>query len=201
MAASEAKLGMVWCWLQHQKETRTRGAASPRSASPMGPAPTRLPRMALPLLTDHPLVTNTPTAAMAAAATQCLSKIPSATMQTNQMMPVATVIRSRFRSTTDDEPRDDEMPPPNRSDRPPPLPLCRSTSSTISRLVMIRITENATVTVVTRLYLGGGGRKAPPKAHGGRRPHADHDTGRFSRTRWHQGLHHLLAPRRRPARP
>src|SRR5215475_9656102 len=50
MAASEAKLGMVWCWLQHQKETRTRGAASPRSASPMGPAPTRLPRMALPLL-------------------------------------------------------------------------------------------------------------------------------------------------------
>src|SRR5215469_6093477 len=68
MAASEAKLGMVWCWLQHQKETRTRGAASPRSASPMGPAPTRLPRMALPLLTDHPLVTNVPAAAMAAPA-------------------------------------------------------------------------------------------------------------------------------------
>src|SRR5450759_1174657 len=29
----------------------TRGAASPRSASPMGPAPTRLPRIALPLAT------------------------------------------------------------------------------------------------------------------------------------------------------
>src|SRR5215475_12261803 len=31
---------------------RNRGAESPRSASPMGPAPTRLPRMALPLATD-----------------------------------------------------------------------------------------------------------------------------------------------------
>src|SRR5699024_1645924 len=30
-----------------------RGAASPRSASPMGPAPTRLPRMALPLPTKN----------------------------------------------------------------------------------------------------------------------------------------------------
>jgi hypothetical protein len=38
----------------HQNDTQTRGADSPRSASPMGPAPTLLPRMALPLLTDHP---------------------------------------------------------------------------------------------------------------------------------------------------
>jgi len=42
--------------LAHQKETRIRGAASPRSASPIGPAPTRLPLIALPLLTAHPLV-------------------------------------------------------------------------------------------------------------------------------------------------
>src|SRR5690606_31711831 len=33
--------------------TRIRGAASPRSASPIGPAPTRLPRMALPLPTKN----------------------------------------------------------------------------------------------------------------------------------------------------
>jgi hypothetical protein len=55
IAASLAKLGTVSCRLQHQNETRTRGAASPRSASPIGPAPTRLPRIALPLLTAHPL--------------------------------------------------------------------------------------------------------------------------------------------------
>src|SRR5215469_18575905 len=91
-------------------------------------------------------------------------------MQMNQMMPVATVMRSRFRSTTDDEPRDDEMPPPNRSDNPPPLPLCRSTSKIISRLVMIRTTENATVTAVTRLYLGGGAVCCPPEAHEGPAP-------------------------------
>src|SRR6266702_2149514 len=55
MAASVAKLGRVSCLFAHQNETQTRGAASPRSASPIGPAPTLLPRMALPLLTDHPL--------------------------------------------------------------------------------------------------------------------------------------------------
>jgi hypothetical protein len=46
--------------LAHQNDTQTRGADSPRSASPMGPAPTLLPRMALPLLTDHPLKTIEP---------------------------------------------------------------------------------------------------------------------------------------------
>jgi hypothetical protein len=55
IAASVAKLGRVSCLFAHQNETQTRGAASPRSASPIGPAPTLLPRMALPLLTDHPL--------------------------------------------------------------------------------------------------------------------------------------------------
>src|SRR5262249_28088295 len=50
---SDAKLGRVSCPLEHQNATHTRGAASPRSASPMGPAPTLLPRIALPLLTDH----------------------------------------------------------------------------------------------------------------------------------------------------
>ncbi len=37
------------------RRKKVTGAASPRSASPIGPAPTLLPRMALPLLTDHPL--------------------------------------------------------------------------------------------------------------------------------------------------
>ncbi|CAM5303099.1 hypothetical protein SHIRM173S_05727 [Streptomyces hirsutus] len=49
--ASLAKLGWVSCPLEHQKERRSRGADSPRSASPIGPAPTRLPRIALPLAT------------------------------------------------------------------------------------------------------------------------------------------------------
>lgn len=49
--ASLAKLGTVSCPLEHQKEMRRRGADSPRSASPIGPAPTRLPRIALPLAT------------------------------------------------------------------------------------------------------------------------------------------------------
>src|SRR6201995_3714013 len=53
IAASDAKLGRVSCPLEHQKDTHTRGAASPRSASPIGPAPTLLPRIALPLLTHH----------------------------------------------------------------------------------------------------------------------------------------------------
>src|SRR5690606_4831391 len=53
MGASLAKLGRVTCILAHQNGTRTRGAASPRSASPIGPAPTRLPRIALPLPTDE----------------------------------------------------------------------------------------------------------------------------------------------------
>jgi len=77
-------------------------------------------------------------------------------MHTNQMIPVKMVIRSRFRSTTDDEPSEEEMPPPNRSDSPPPLPLCSSTSNTISRLVIIKITDNATVTAVSRLSMLGG---------------------------------------------
>ncbi len=51
MTASAAKLGLVSCLLAHQKEIRFRGADSPRSASPIGPAPTLLPRMALPLAT------------------------------------------------------------------------------------------------------------------------------------------------------
>src|ERR1700731_888640 len=55
MAASVAKLGRVSCLFAHQNDTQTRGAASPRSASPIGPAPTLLPRIVLPLLTESHL--------------------------------------------------------------------------------------------------------------------------------------------------
>src|SRR5262249_17609044 len=67
-------------------------------------------------------------------------------MVRNQRMPVKIVSRSRFRSTTEEEPSEDETPPPNRSDRPPPLPLCSSTSKIISKLVRIRTTASAIVT-------------------------------------------------------
>src|SRR5580693_7512970 len=75
-------------------------------------------------------------------------------MHTNHSTPQKTVIRSRFRSTTEDEPSDDEMPPPNRSDRPPPLPLCSRTSTILSKLVMISTIEIAMVTAVSRLSWG-----------------------------------------------
>ena len=48
-AASSAKLGRVSWPLAHQYDTQIRGAVSPRSASPIGPAPTRDPLIALPL--------------------------------------------------------------------------------------------------------------------------------------------------------
>src|SRR5580700_3052261 len=63
--------------------------------------------------------------------------------QTNQRTPKKIVMRSRFRSTTDEEPSVEETPPPNMSDRPPPFPLCRRTSRTIASDVMIRMTESA----------------------------------------------------------
>src|SRR6516164_11315962 len=73
---------------------------------------------------------------------------PRATMQTNHRTPKKMVMRSRFRSTTEDDPRVEETPPPNRSDRPPPLPLCRRTSRIITSDVMIRMTESAISTGV-----------------------------------------------------
>src|ERR1700754_2517322 len=48
ISASEAKDGVVMCPLEQKYEMRERGAVSPRSDSPIGPAPTRVPRIALP---------------------------------------------------------------------------------------------------------------------------------------------------------
>lgn len=72
-------------------------------------------------------------------------------MQINHKIPVKIVIRSRFRSTTDDDPSEEDMPPPNKSDRPPPLPLCSSTRTTMSKLVMISTIENAITNAVVVL--------------------------------------------------
>src|SRR5579884_845599 len=74
-------------------------------------------------------------------------------MHTNHRAPKKIVMRSRFRSTTEDEPRVELTPPPNRSDRPPPLPLCSSTSRIIAKLVMIRTTESPTTIAVIHLLL------------------------------------------------
>src|SRR5580693_1919431 len=160
MAASVAKLGRVSCAFEHQNDTHTRGAASPRSASPIGPAPTLLPRIALPLLTDHPLSRDssnhvechlppdTPDPAEDTRGTQWLRSQPRTTMTMNHSTPKKMVIRSRFRSTTDDEPSVEDTPPPNRSDKPPPLPLCRRTSKIITRLTRIRMIESAISTAV-----------------------------------------------------
>ena len=49
-----AKATRVSCPFAHQNGMRWRGAASPRSASPIGPAPTRVPRIALPPATSAP---------------------------------------------------------------------------------------------------------------------------------------------------
>src|SRR4051812_8652204 len=196
-----AKLGCVSCPLEHQKEMRRRGADSPRSASPIGPAPTRLPRIALPLATvvtpcvmvprsesafrfvasasvyvrpnarpvigvttsiprrkphDRPRsAARTEHGALRAECRCCVCiaaqlfvfmMMPSTTMHTNHSRPITTVMRSRFRSATEEPPTDDCMPPPNMSERPPPFPLCISTSSISSRLKTIRAIENPKTT-------------------------------------------------------
>src|ERR1700760_3832337 len=56
--ASIAKAGRTSWPLAQKKPTRCRGADSPRSFSPIGPAPTRLPRIALPPATLFPLFEN-----------------------------------------------------------------------------------------------------------------------------------------------
>src|SRR6204780_4162345 len=74
-------------------------------------------------------------------------------MSMNQRTQKKAVIRSRIHSTPEEEPRVEDTPPPNRSDRPPPLPLCSRTSRIITRLVMIRITETPTIIAVIHLPL------------------------------------------------
>ena len=58
IAASVAKLGRVSCLFAHPNDARDTRRGLAALGHPMGPAPTLLPRMALPLLTDHPLKTK-----------------------------------------------------------------------------------------------------------------------------------------------
>src|SRR6476619_6014200 len=134
----------------------TRGAESPRSASPIGPAPTRLPRMALPL------------AIYVSCQLTKRASMPSPMMDVAQTRATATVKRSRLRSATDDPPSDVDMPPPNMSDRPPPLPLCSrmnkvrtrldSTSRTCSTM---RTASTWSLQIVGVPGVGGAGRPLP----------------------------------------
>src|SRR5690348_8483997 len=91
-------------------------------------------------------------------------------MHTNHKTPKKIVMRSRFRSTTEDEPRVELTPPPNRSDSPPPLPLWSSTRRIITRLVMIRITESPTTIAVIHLLLVTRPRWRESYRHGHDRP-------------------------------
>ena len=54
-------------------------------------------------------------------------------VQKTKTSATTTVMRSRFFSTTVEPIAADPMPPPNMSDRPPPLPLWSSTRKTITR--------------------------------------------------------------------
>ncbi|CAK7285565.1 hypothetical protein SGPA1_31438 [Streptomyces misionensis JCM 4497] len=73
-------------------------------------------------------------------------RMPRTTMHASHSTPITTVIRSRLRSATEEPPTEDCMPPPNMSERPPPFPLCISTSSISSRLKTIRAIENPKTT-------------------------------------------------------
>src|SRR3954452_22548025 len=77
----------------------------------------------------------------ASAHTPCLRTSPCATIAPAHTMPTKIVIRSRFFSTTDEPDNVEDTPPPNRSERPPPLPRCSRISSTSSKLVIINTTE------------------------------------------------------------
>src|SRR3954469_23413083 len=72
--------------------------------------------------------------------------------QANQMTPMPIVSLSRFRSATEDPPRELETPPPNMSDIPPPRPLWSSTSRIISALAAIKTREKSgpTTTAILR---------------------------------------------------
>jgi len=67
----------------------------------------------------------------------------SAITEANQIPPTTIVIRSKFFSTTDEPPYVEEIPPPNKSDNPDPLPLCSNTKMIIKMLDKTKIIERA----------------------------------------------------------
>jgi hypothetical protein len=115
---SSAKEGLVSCPFAHQYETLKRAIASPRSASPIGPAPTREPLIALPPAIIPPLKLL-----LDKLENYYLSNKLKAIAEASQTPPTTIVIRSKFFSTTEEPPYVEDIPPPNRSDKPEPLPL------------------------------------------------------------------------------
>lgn len=71
-------------------------------------------------------------------------------MLTNQTIDTATVSLFKFRSATPEDPRFDVMPPPNMSERPPPLPLCRRMKRVKAKLVKIKRTRRI-IFIATKL--------------------------------------------------
>ena len=132
--SSPTRAGRGFAALGLSHRAGTDSAASNRVATTHG-------LLLVPLPPQRGAAASTPAGLGCSAVVPCLSSRPSAMIAANQISPMPIVSRSRLRSTTDDPPSDETMPPPNRSDRPPPLPLCRRTSSTISRLVMMSTME------------------------------------------------------------
>ncbi len=60
---------------------------------------------------------------------------PRRMIEAPQTIAISAVKRLRLRSATPEEPREDDMPPPNMSDMPPPLPLCMRMSRVRKMLV------------------------------------------------------------------
>src|SRR5674476_811526 len=118
----------------------TQGAVSPRSASPVGPAPTRLPRIALPVATMSLLEVQI--SPMHFSGGRCgpgagLVGEAHDEIKTNDggapHQPQGNGEPVEVRSATEEPLMVLDMPPPNMSDRPPPLPLCNRTNSVRSR--------------------------------------------------------------------
>src|SRR5439155_22517561 len=103
--ASMANAGRTSCPLAQKNETRCLGADSPRSFSPIGPAPTLLPRIALPPATFVLLGMTQGLATDRYRVQLFLYSRPSPMMQIAQPTPAMTVSRSRLRSTSDDPDR------------------------------------------------------------------------------------------------
>src|SRR5450759_1774349 len=73
------------------------------------------------------------------------------TMPAPQTRPSATVNRSRLRSATDEPLIVLDMPPPNISERPPPLPLCSRTNRVRSSPLMTNSTCSPIFTEFTKV--------------------------------------------------
>src|SRR5450631_4072000 len=96
--------------------------------------------------------------------------------------PRATVNRAMLRSATEEPLSVEDIPPPNMSDRPPPLPLCNRTNRVSSSPPTTRSTCNPIFTTVTKvrpnLVRCQSRRQERPQAQGTRRPCRSHPTSR-----------------------